>query len=182
MKFMLKYGLRKRFWWVISLTEKFLNPKEIFNTAEVFSRAADLINKEMQTNKDFSLMAPFVVNRAFSLELYLKCLIVLEKGFIPKDKKVHGLKDLYGLISAKSKQVIKSNYNKLVANDITLKIAHREKNIDLDLSTVLNKISSAFVKWRYIYEKNFTDFYSVKTIAISIKKRIFELKPEWFDD
>ena len=57
------------------------DPGRIFRIAECFFLASNTLNEHLGTNT--GLAVPSVVLSAFSLELYLKCLIAIETGKNP---------------------------------------------------------------------------------------------------
>ena len=62
--------------------------KQIFLQAKRFRNAGNLISNALGETNDVDLdIAPFIVNAAFSTELYLKCIYVLEYGSCLKKRK-----------------------------------------------------------------------------------------------
>jgi len=57
-----------------------VNAKEVFSTAEVFRDAARILDRSMSEGLMLHLALPLVVNAAFSTELYLKCLLLVENN------------------------------------------------------------------------------------------------------
>ncbi len=90
-------------------------------------------------NKIISKQTPFIVNKAFACEIYLK-LILLENNINFKDlkgKNGHKLWELY----SKTNSDFKANLEKTMASKKFANIDDKIKNI-----------SEAFINWRYIYE------------------------------
>ena len=84
---------------------------------------------------------PFIVNKAFACEIYLKTIIKMCGMEIPK--KEHRLHFLFNLATSKS------NLLSFMMDNFT---------IDKDLFNYkIKRISNAFKKWRYIYEINNCD-------------------------
>lgn len=84
---------------------------------------------------------PFIVNKAFACEVYLK-LILKEDGFdINKldSRDRHKLDVLYKKTNASFKEYIIKTFSKVYGSKINLEIE-------------IKKISNVFTKWRYIYE------------------------------
>ena len=77
--------------------QKNINPKSVYNSANIFYNASELLGREVN-GPEFAI--PWIVNTAFALELYFKCLLVLEDK---KINKIHLLAQLYGGISYESK-------------------------------------------------------------------------------
>lgn len=119
-------------------TEDIKKIKSMYSTARQFKNAV-LINEiiEHKQNKHINKIFPFIVNKSFACEVYLKTINKIEEK---KDKKIHNLIDLAKMtgINDYFKQYLKKTCPKLT-----------EKEID---NSLLN-ISNAFEEWRYIYEK-----------------------------
>ena len=80
---------------------------------------------------------PFIVNKSFSCEVYLKLILMATQK---KKKKGHNLKELSQMINIDTKF---KNY--LLSNKLEL--------TNKEFDEYLNNISNAFEDWRYIYEK-----------------------------
>jgi hypothetical protein len=83
------------------------DPKAIFNSADSFYEGAKIILKSAEKSmadpkqQTFRLpILPVITNMAFSLELYVKCLLVIE-GKSPKQ--IHHIYKLYTKLSDKTK-------------------------------------------------------------------------------
>lgn len=112
--------------------------RECADCARAFLYTANKIN----SIDDFALgrIYPCVVNAAFSCELFEKAIIATEapnKDF-PKG---HELKDLFGKISPTGQTLIKNAYSH-TSNDIKA------------FGRMLDEANTAFIKWRYAYEKD----------------------------
>lgn len=113
----------------------------MYTTARQFRNAIasdELLNfgKKGFINKIF----PFVVNKTFSCEVYLKMII---KNNGDTYENVHNLLDLYRLSK------IQSDFESSVMENVKkFKIDYNLEQLNKDLEN----LSSAFVKWRYIYE------------------------------
>lgn len=89
-----------------------------------------------------SSTAPFVVNAAFSIELYLK---TIHNAYSNKIKG-HNLAILYKNIPEKGKEIFIS-----ASNDVR---PLYQLEADADIHSCLESLSNAFEKWRYLYEHN----------------------------
>lgn len=102
-------------------------------------------------------MYPFVVNMAFACELYIKAILIYNSNN-DKIEKSHDLKKLFETLPADAQSKIKTIFS--------------EKS-DGDLETILPEINTAFVDWRYAYEKNVDiDLTSIQAFAESLKKYV----------
>src|SRR5580692_7426892 len=84
------------------------------------------------------LVAATVVNSAFSLELYLKCLYHIETG---KRRQTHELYEIFfDLLSQPKQQLIENLYNKQPIPGVSLR-------------KILERSNNAFDDWRYKFEE-----------------------------
>jgi hypothetical protein len=133
----------------------------MFNQANSFARAsADIYEKHLlAAPPNGAAMAPFVVNIAFAIELFLKAL-AMQHG-----KKLHGheIKRLFKKLPSPAKNEIDHHLQKL---SFTSEWAEGIKTMD-DLRDVLDEIDTAFVDWRYLHED------TRKRLRITFKPTIF---------
>lgn len=139
--------IEKGLWKNIPITEK------IFGQATSFANAANHIYEKDLKNISRSPqgIAPFVVNAAFSAELYLKCLKKTEG----EPSQTHTLTALY----------------KSLPNKIKDKINKHKKNLEPQYQVEqgalfkehLKNINNAFINWRYIFEKE-TEHIHIATV------------------
>ncbi|MBG9585560.1 hypothetical protein [Cytobacillus firmus] len=157
--------------------------KDIFKSANNFHVAAITLFEKLDETKDVgTYLAPNITVSSFTLELYLKCIYMLEnKRAAPN---MHALDKLFDLLSIESKHIIEYVYNSLVQRSPSIQELKRiflEK--DLRLESVIKEMSHAFVKWRYSYEKKqLPDYTGASEIIEGLKARIRMLEPEWFDE
>src|SRR4051812_6533654 len=83
-----------------------------FSTARSFSRAAGILIDRYTKAEERDLIAPVVVNSVLAVELYLKCLLLLE-GKSPV--RTHKLKDLYGRLDGAHRSAVERYYDEDVA-------------------------------------------------------------------
>jgi hypothetical protein len=114
------------------------DPQQIKNTAFSFLLAADRCFEERPLpNGQFEMpLVPAIVCSAFGVELCLKAIITIEKGKATG----HELLKLFIKLSPQSKAALAAS------------LSLEEKA----LCQKLGSISSAFVDWRYIYERQST--------------------------
>lgn len=152
--------------------------KEIYDQANNFLAASNVLNEKLRETDDIgTYIAPIITNTAFCIELYLKCIYMIEKG---QPAQGHFLDKLYRKLSKESRDLIEAIYNMLLPKsqtDMFLKQQMPEMKTDLD--SVLKEMSSAFIKWRYSFEGNITGFPASGPIIDALKGRIKILKPEW---
>lgn len=136
----------------IEIARKFLKEKGLYKETELvpamlqqaisFGKIARLIydgNLSTVPSNPIGII-PFVVNSAFSIELYLKTLAQIHNTPL----RGHKLLDLYDELSAVAKQQIEAQTKEYK----TLK--NFQGNIDLRAH--LEDLNNAFTEWRYAYE------------------------------
>lgn len=112
--------------------------------ANSFASVADELYKRDLKNSPYkgSSIAPFVVNAAFSVEIYLKTM-----HFIHGEKlRGHNLLDLFERFNHECKTIFLST-----AHDVRPLYKLEENMSILDC---LRSLSTAFEDWRYLYENN----------------------------
>ncbi|GGI11526.1 hypothetical protein [Gottfriedia solisilvae] len=154
------------------------NAKAVYDSANNFLVASNALNEKLsETNDIGTYIAPIIVNTAFSIELYLKCIYMIENG---QPIQGHFLDKLYRKLSKESREMIEAIYDMLVPQSPTVMILKQKiPDMKTDLDTVLKDMSSAFIKWRYNFEGSITGFPASGPIIDALKARIKILKPEW---
>jgi hypothetical protein len=151
-----------------------VDPKSVFLSAEVFRHGSQVLAAGLPNT-----MAPMVVCTAFSMELYLKCLITIEGG---DHKNEHNLERLFRKTSAGSQDAIRKNYEKKRAiQDAQFAAAKVPARPKSDFDHVLLASADAFVDFRYIYEGGIGqgEGWLAGPISECVRDRIIELHPEW---
>jgi len=106
------------------------------NTVTLTARGNKVINK----------IYPFIVNKSFACEVYLKLILLEEKFDIEKNLKRTEKHNLYKLYSSTSKE-FKEMYQK-----VCLTIYGNDANNEF-LNKEIIKISNVFMDYRYLYER-----------------------------
>ncbi|WP_298760085.1 hypothetical protein [uncultured Psychroserpens sp.] len=123
----------------------------LFNNAMSFKKAGLRCLEEREIDNDSyeMLMTPVVVNLSFSLELYLKNVLLL-KGV--SFNRIHYLHKLFDLLDQDTKdQILKSYFIKSEYRYVDAKDKPYEMFLNWFEDT-LNNHSNLFVKWRYSHE------------------------------
>jgi hypothetical protein len=120
----------------------------MFRQALAFARTSSMLyNTGLKSPpRDFSCVAPFVVNTALAIELYLKAIAHIH-GARLKDLKGHDLLDLF----ARLPEPAKSRASKHISH---VTQSGHIKSME-DLQRTLQLARTAFVDWRYVYEDEF---------------------------
>ena len=119
--------------------------QEMFRHACTFCECADMaLEKHMHDTADIGFYtAPATINSAFACEVFMKTILKYQNKKTPK---AHKLRDLY----------------EALPKDLKAYIQHEVSGGYPDLWTnfwgndYLDKVSNAFVEWRYSYEHDFT--------------------------
>jgi len=120
-----------------------------------------------------------VVCQAFSMELYLKCLVAVEGG---NPQNEHNLDKLFLKVGAGSQGIIRANYgNKRIAQDALYAAAKLPVLAKSDFDSALHASADAFTDFRYIYEGAIQseEGWLAGSISECVRERIIELRPEW---
>lgn len=130
----------------------------IYNQAQSFANAsAHIYEKDLKSlPRNPQGICPFVVNAAFSAEMYLKCLLEIH-GEV---KESHVLTALFKSLPNKVKDRINKNSKAFEG--------WYEVESGVLFKDHLKSINHAFVNWRYIYEKS--------TESVNIQQTIFVLQ------
>jgi hypothetical protein len=156
-------------------TKRECDPREIFNHACRFLSSDQLLRKigKPGSGWELAIAPPAMVLSSFAAELFLKSLLVLEKGEAPP---THRLDTLFKRVSHKRQRRIQE----LWEADARPKIMQlcQSMKVPSDLSNALVKCGSAFENLRYYYEKPEVNYY-IGDFAWIVMRVIVELKPEW---
>ena len=164
----------------------FINCHEIFQFAEEFLRAANIIGKTQagllyQSLPSAATMAPTAVNSALALELYLKCLLCIS-GL--KYKGAHNSKELFERLPIEHQASIeKLAESYALGSPSLLRVQQENPTIipDLKITTVLDLSGDAFVLFRYAYERTGVGPYGFIAghVTDAVREVIMQLKTEW---
>ena len=191
-----------------------LNPEEMFKNALSFHYSADVLNHVMaarsllrrlqpQEQVTYPTMQPMVVNSAFCIELYFKCIYAIENS--GKMFRSHSLFDLFHKLgsdiqkhiteiwesqSKETHQLLQtaaakkfgSEYRYLMCTSpsgmMVMMDTQASPNVNTRLNDVLRNADEAFEKWRYAFEGEVTNF-EFAGLATAIQMAILEIKPAW---
>jgi hypothetical protein len=132
----------------------------MFNQAMAFANTSALLYERdlRRTPRKGVSVAPFVVNAAFSIELYLKALVAKHGAKPPKG---HELVKLFAKLPAAASAEIENVIPRCAAN--------RALEGSPNFKAYLEELNDAFVEWRYCFELE-------RTRAINIQPTIFVME------
>jgi hypothetical protein len=163
------------------------DPERMFAAGEIFGMAATKLS-HAASHGEPHMATPYIVCHALSLEIFLKCLILLEGRSY---KNIHGLKDLFDKLSDDSKANITSMYERHIPKiQQQMLLMHEEfRKLGLasgdppeaTLASVLARSNHAFSGIRYLYEGQIRDdrHWEAAEAWGCVRERILELRPEW---
>ena len=127
---------------------------------------------------------PSVVTSAFSLELYFKTLITLERGSYSVVK-AHHLGKLFGMVSTAHRKRITERFEAetqhhprwMILKDKRYKPANPK---DWQIEGVLANAANTFPEYRYLFEgiKTVTDL-TFEPVVRATRETILEINPDW---
>jgi hypothetical protein len=149
-------------------------------TAEVLAvdlrimTSLDREGRNVIPQKRIDAMLPFALNHAFSAELHLKCLCLLESG---QHITGHELSSVFRKVSLKSRDRIESHYQNIAA---TFKPGPgTSASKPASFAAMLEEHKNLFVDARYLFEKASGINFDIFPICLPIRRRTLELQPDW---
>jgi hypothetical protein len=159
------------------------NPHNVFRVAIAFTAAGDAIIEKFGDQPPDCIEFPCAINRSFSLELYIKCLIILDKGIYFED---HNAKKAFNMLLPETRRQCEELYDQIRANDPLCKRESerlRRQGEDPEkyfkLKIALTRGALAFMQLRYPFETNISFDYALGPLELAARKVILDRKPEW---
>ena len=145
---------------------KSANPHNIFLTAEAFDTACQALADAIPKQDVFTRSIVIGHNAALTLELYLKCLLVLEHGSYVEE---HDSQKLFRLLGRQTKQALEKKWKKAVAGTDFQ-----------DLEECLSLGKDSFAKFRYAFEQASVGVvWALGALIPIVKSLILHLRPQW---
>jgi hypothetical protein len=159
----------------IAQRSKPIDPKSVFQLACKF--AATEMDVRRSDNPRATFMAsPAMVLSAFAIELFLKCLLLLEGNELDR---THTLNVLYRRLSHKQKRRIEEVWEK----EARPKIDELHRKVGLrhptDLPNALVTCAKAFEHMRYGYEDPDRQVFYLGELPTILWRIILGMRPEW---
>jgi hypothetical protein len=154
------------------------DPAEVYNHALRFLCTDQAIRRVFTPASGWGLIVapPTMVLSAFSAELFLKCILILETNEAPAN--IHKLHMLYRQLSSDARQRIEQIWDEECR--AKLDGIARLHGHPTDLPGALLTCSAAFEKLRYAYENQFNDVvYYVGDFPWILARYIAEIRPQW---
>jgi HEPN domain-containing protein len=165
------------------LSGQSVDPLLIFKQANCFYQALAILCNVEPENVQLAVTIgePVMVTGALTIELFLKCLVCIETGEVPKS---HNLRGLFDKLSDTTRVRIQCSWD----NDILMHRgaewdhieARTGQKIARELPAALTAASKAFERIRYSYEGNTTEVqYFLQDLPQLLRRVIVEQRPEW---
>jgi hypothetical protein len=168
---------------VLQPSSRPIDALKIFEQAHGFYQAlAILCNIDPgNTALAVTIGEPVMVIGAFTIELFLKCLIYIESGSLPRRE--HDLKKLFDELSPEIQVRIEKEWEKIAEHHAEVWDSF-EKSFGItmarDLRSALAAGGDAFRPIRYSYEGgNETLQFYLQDLPRALGRIVLELKPEW---
>jgi hypothetical protein len=160
------------------------NPYEVFLTAEAFRASSRLLIAHVPPGAPLGYEYVINTNLAFCLELYLKCLLLIEKR--PAGRH-HKLKKHFEELEQNHQDAIRKEYEKILKTDplilaefSTLKQNGEDPDKIWDFDAVLSDNSEAFERSRYPFDPDHKiQGYRAVPIEIATRKVIVSIHRSW---
>jgi hypothetical protein len=152
------------------------DPKLAFLNAEAFLEVCKVLIVALQNGRPILGLA-LATNAAFALEMYLKCLMLLEQGHA---RYGHDLHNLFHSLSQSTQSELTREHEKFVKSDPAYMARVSKEGLPTNLEELLRLGRNAFTDFRYAHEQipSKTDF-ALNPLTYCVRERILKLQPEW---
>jgi hypothetical protein len=147
-----------------TISKAVFDPMKIFIHASHFHESDHRLRNTVPADRpqDVPLVAyPAMVLSAFASELYLKCLLCIETGGVPKG---HNLKKLFDALQPITRLQLENLWDAYVRTPERMKVLNHIRTLPggdkvrLDLRFALDIGTGSFIELRYCYEKQSSHF------------------------
>jgi hypothetical protein len=132
-----------------------IDPFKLFKQATFFELASFRLSRAFKAG-DEAMRVPFIVNSAFSFELFLKCLLAIEGKC--DFRNIHDLHKLHGMLNDKHAKRIGELFDQNMASNPVMRNIYKAEKAGIiptlawGIIEILERIKDAFRAWRYSYE------------------------------
>jgi hypothetical protein len=126
--------------------------RKMYQLAEHYSEASRLL-AEQAKGEQWGCSAPQLLVDSFAVELYLKCLFVLDTDRVPLEK--HDWQTLFDALASYTKTAIREAFERIVSSNPVLShldVINPEARKVTDFERSLAAARNTFAKRRYLYE------------------------------
>lgn len=155
-----------------------IDPQRIFITGEAFLEVCKVLVAALNAGNRNILALVLATNSALTLEMYLKCLLLLETGSTWHG---HDVYKLFKHLPDATQSELATAHDKFVADNPVLKAKWMDSTgVELDLESLLKAGRDTFVKFRYAWEEipSKTNW-GLNGFIKCVREYILKLHPEW---
>jgi hypothetical protein len=152
-----------------------IDPKSVFDLACKFAISEAHLRHESNPNARY-MASPSMVLSAFTVELFLKCLLLLEGKEIDP---THRLNVLWKKLSHKQKRRIEETWDKEARPKVIQLNQQYGLGVPSDLSNALVRCGRAFEHMRYGYEDPDRQVFYLGDLPPILWRAIVDIRPEW---
>lgn len=130
--------------------------RKMYQLAEYYSEASRLLDEQAK-GEEWGCSAPQLLVDSFAVELYLKCLVVMDKDIAPLEE--HDWEKLFDALKPHTKAAIRDAFDRIVRSDVVLShldVINPEALKVTDFNRSLTAAKNTFDKRRYLYESQST--------------------------
>lgn len=153
-----------------------------FCEAECFLNVSNIIKEktclktfsQQEVDQSINFQYAARVNHSYAFELYLKCLMIIETG---EYYRCHDLLFLFNELPLTTRTNIEERFN----NDVIFfrrNMTYFGLFVNPSLHDLLKEASTAFMDFRYLFEKTSNTLYDLAPVIECIRHEIFQKKPE----
>lgn len=131
--------------------------RKMYQLAEHYSEASRLLDQQAK-GKEWGCSAPQLLVDSFAVELYLKCLFVLDTNSAPPHE--HDWEKLFNALAPHTKTAIRDAFERIVRSHPILSrldVINPEALKVMDFNRSLTAAKNTFDKRRYLFESQSTD-------------------------
>jgi len=149
--------------------------KLAFLSAEAFLEICKVLIAAVRRGNMKILTLAIATNAAFSLEMYLKCLLLLEEGRAPYG---HDIYRLFHSLSQSTRSELTKDHEAFVNSKPSFAAQARQTGTSTNLEELLKLGRNAFTAFRYAHEQipSKTDF-GLNGLTCCVRERILKLRP-----
>jgi hypothetical protein len=166
-----------------------LDPVKIFHHASRFHKSFDHLLRSVKPDdggkiheQDIGVVShPSMVLSVFSSELYLKCLLCVEKDAVPD---THNLKQLFEGLEVRTRHALDDRWDTDIRRPEKQAILEKVralpkgKDIRLDLRYAIDVGANSFIRLRYFYE-GLPVFFLLQDLPFVLRNCIIDQFPSW---
>jgi hypothetical protein len=130
--------------------------RKMYQLAEYYAEASRLLDEQAK-GEEWGCSAPQLLVDSFAVELYLKCLYVLDTNCAPLQE--HDWEKLFEALTPHTKKAIRDAFERIVHANTVLKhldVINPEALKVTDFNRSLNAAKNTFDKRRYLFESQST--------------------------